>query len=67
VTKRRTAICFHATKPGKHHQKKPRVAEVFDEENHDMGDHMFGRKKRRREDELDQNISALTKQSPSSK
>jgi hypothetical protein len=41
---RQAAICFHATKPGKDCPKKPRVAEVFNDED-EMGDRTAGRKK----------------------
>jgi hypothetical protein len=64
VTKRRTATCFYATMSGKHHPRKPRVAEVFEDED-EMDDRVRSQKKRRREDEVDKTISASTKKTPS--
>jgi hypothetical protein len=45
VTKRRTAICCCATIPGKDCPRKPRVAEVFKEQD-EMDDRVRGQKKR---------------------
>jgi hypothetical protein len=64
VTKRRTAVYFYATIPGKDYPKKPRVAQVFKDED-EMDNHIGGRKKQRREDEVDQTISASAFKPPS--
>jgi hypothetical protein len=65
VRRRCTAMCFCAITPGKDHAaKKPRVAQVFKDAD-EMDDHMGGRQKQRREDKVDQTISASTEKPPS--
>jgi hypothetical protein len=60
VTKRRAAICFHATIPGKKFPRKPRVANKVFKEEDEMDDRVRGQKKRRREDKVDKTISVST-------
>jgi hypothetical protein len=55
--KRRRATHFHATKPGRDCPTKPRVAQVFKDED-EMDNHMSSLKKRKRaQDEVCRQIS----------
>jgi hypothetical protein len=60
VSKRRRVTYLYATIPGKDYPRKPRVAEVFKDED-ETDDRIRRLKKRRRaEDQVDQRISAIT-------
>jgi hypothetical protein len=64
-SKRRRATYFHATKAGRDHPTKPRVAELFKDQD-EMDDHMNCLKKRKRaQDKVDQQIS-ISAQKPAS-
>jgi hypothetical protein len=58
-------VSFHAAEPGKRCPKKPRVAEIFKDEDA-TEDRTGGRQKQRTEDEVDLTTSVSTKEPLSS-